>query len=579
MIKRNLIVAGIVISMALSAIIFRKNIKLFIVLSGSMEPTIKTGSLIFVRAEPNYQKNDIITFNNNQKISTTHRIIEIKNIDNKNIFTTKGDANNVADFKEINQDKIIGKKLFSIPYLGYLINFTQKITPTKSYFIDQKQISDNSFSSFESIISNSNIINSDSVSKEKLIQINYQTENDQNLDYVQLCYSFNLNPVFECPNLNSFKSNSGYFNFQSDKDGIYQFYTIAYDKNKNHENKTDLDLGTYQVLIDTENPFTFLSLGEYNPPAINSPIVIGWQTSEPTGDAVDKFSQTVSVPNTPTTLSFWYQFVSNDISDFDWFELNISDTNVLKIGNNTGLIEYDSGWQQFTYNLDQWLGQDTEISFEIHNHQDLKTYILIDEIKITNSDNLIDLDAPIILNTYDSTSGICQTFYQINDLGIKEYTNPFTLNSEGISIGQTISLSYFSQDNATNIGTSNSINLIASIIGQPASMSATIQNLGNNKILVLINNISKYFGDSQNDKIDYEITYLNKDIEKGIFSSINKTEIVNNNFSRELYLGTCSSGGACSPDNISVGSTILMSITGQISNEIITPIIKNIIYN
>jgi signal peptidase len=42
------------------------------------------------------------------------------------LFTTKGDANNSADGTEIRQSDIHGKALFSIPFLGYIINFVKK---------------------------------------------------------------------------------------------------------------------------------------------------------------------------------------------------------------------------------------------------------------------------------------------------------------------------------------------------------------------------------------------------------------------------------------------------------------------
>ena len=103
------------------------NFKVKIVLSGSMEPTIKTGSIVVVKPADDYKIGDIITFQKRiDKEPTTHRIEDIRVVGGSPIYTTKGDANNAEDRGEIQKEEIIGKVLFSIPYLGYIINFIQK---------------------------------------------------------------------------------------------------------------------------------------------------------------------------------------------------------------------------------------------------------------------------------------------------------------------------------------------------------------------------------------------------------------------------------------------------------------------
>jgi len=98
------------------------------VLSGSMEPTIKTGAVVVVKPEADYKIGDIITFGLNTKTQTpiTHRIHDIKVVGGNAVYITKGDANNAPDVKEIQKSDIIGKVLFSIPYLGYLVNFIKR---------------------------------------------------------------------------------------------------------------------------------------------------------------------------------------------------------------------------------------------------------------------------------------------------------------------------------------------------------------------------------------------------------------------------------------------------------------------
>jgi len=104
------------------------NLKIFVVLSGSMEPTIKTGSLIVDKPVSDYKIGDIITFGKNTRTETptTHRIVEIVDNDGKISFTTKGDANNSADISATPKNRVLGKVFFNVPYLGYAISAAKK---------------------------------------------------------------------------------------------------------------------------------------------------------------------------------------------------------------------------------------------------------------------------------------------------------------------------------------------------------------------------------------------------------------------------------------------------------------------
>jgi len=122
----------IVTLIGLSAINIPGGIKLYTVQSGSMEPTISTGSVILSKASDNYQVGDIITFKalkdklvNNPQYITTHRIYEIKTDNTGESYITKGDANNSPDIEPTSKDLILGKTLFSLPLLGYLIVFAK----------------------------------------------------------------------------------------------------------------------------------------------------------------------------------------------------------------------------------------------------------------------------------------------------------------------------------------------------------------------------------------------------------------------------------------------------------------------
>ena len=104
------------------------NFKILTVLSGSMEPEIHTGSIVAIKSAMEYKIGDIITFGKISKTQTptTHRIFEIKDNNGQKIYITKGDANNSPDMKEVLGSEVVGKVIFSVPYLGYAVDFAKK---------------------------------------------------------------------------------------------------------------------------------------------------------------------------------------------------------------------------------------------------------------------------------------------------------------------------------------------------------------------------------------------------------------------------------------------------------------------
>jgi len=91
--------------------------KLFEVQSGSMEPKIKVGSIVFVAPQKEYQQNDIIT--------VTHRINEIKVEGEDTFYITKGDANEDPDTGFVSKERVLGKVIFILPLFGYIVSFTK----------------------------------------------------------------------------------------------------------------------------------------------------------------------------------------------------------------------------------------------------------------------------------------------------------------------------------------------------------------------------------------------------------------------------------------------------------------------
>lgn len=98
----------------------------FVVISGSMNPTLKVNDLIFSKKieESEIQKGDIISFiKDNQVI--THRINNILEKDGKRQYETKGDNNNDIDEENVTYEEIVGKYIFRIPVIGYLVRSSQ----------------------------------------------------------------------------------------------------------------------------------------------------------------------------------------------------------------------------------------------------------------------------------------------------------------------------------------------------------------------------------------------------------------------------------------------------------------------
>ncbi|WP_200411491.1 signal peptidase I SipW [Virgibacillus salexigens] len=99
------------------------------VLSGSMEPGIQTGSLIVVETiedKTNFKKGDTITFQKDENMLVTHRIIEV--IKNKNgvSYRTKGDNNDAPDLNLVPSQNVVAEYTgFTLPYVGFFINFSQ----------------------------------------------------------------------------------------------------------------------------------------------------------------------------------------------------------------------------------------------------------------------------------------------------------------------------------------------------------------------------------------------------------------------------------------------------------------------
>ncbi|GIN85583.1 S26 family signal peptidase [Heyndrickxia sporothermodurans] len=103
--------------------------QLKIVLSGSMEPGIKTGSIIAVKPavdKTRYKIGDVITFKADENTIVTHRIVEVTKSAKEVMYRTKGDNNKTADLNPVLAQNVIAKYTgFTVPYIGYFIHYSQ----------------------------------------------------------------------------------------------------------------------------------------------------------------------------------------------------------------------------------------------------------------------------------------------------------------------------------------------------------------------------------------------------------------------------------------------------------------------
>lgn len=79
------------------------------------------GDLVIIKGiDPsNVEVGDVIVWKNETGHSTIHRVVEVSKGLGTWYFRTKGDHNLIKDPVIIQPDDVLGKAIFSIPYLGY----------------------------------------------------------------------------------------------------------------------------------------------------------------------------------------------------------------------------------------------------------------------------------------------------------------------------------------------------------------------------------------------------------------------------------------------------------------------------
>lgn len=103
----------------------------YVVLSGSMEPSIGVGDVVIVDdvTPAEIEEGDVITYlRPDAETPTTHRVIDVTEQSGERAFITQGDANDDPDSAPVPESQVLGEVAVVIPYMGYVIEFVN--TPT-----------------------------------------------------------------------------------------------------------------------------------------------------------------------------------------------------------------------------------------------------------------------------------------------------------------------------------------------------------------------------------------------------------------------------------------------------------------
>ena len=103
----------------------------YLVVSGSMEPSLYAGDIVFVNTNIDFEDveiGDVIIFKH-REMNIIHRVIEESTtIDGQQKYLkTKGDANKVDDGFVATEENYCGTVLFHIDKIGYAVDFGKQI--------------------------------------------------------------------------------------------------------------------------------------------------------------------------------------------------------------------------------------------------------------------------------------------------------------------------------------------------------------------------------------------------------------------------------------------------------------------
>lgn len=121
---RNVLFNILAIVTAIAVVFIAVNLitgtKGYAVTSNSMSDSFNRGDVVFSKrvSFDDLNKGDVITVKVNNSGYFTHRIVDIDA--EKRTVTTKGDANSSVDPMPTNAEMIVGRMVYSLPFLGYI---------------------------------------------------------------------------------------------------------------------------------------------------------------------------------------------------------------------------------------------------------------------------------------------------------------------------------------------------------------------------------------------------------------------------------------------------------------------------
>jgi len=116
------------------SLVFRTDHPVLAVASGSMEPVLYAGDLIFIEGLPDISDiyaasagadppGDIVVYNGAREL-IVHRVIDTKIVAGRTVFIFHGDANFPGANEDVSEDRIVGRYVgFKIPWLGHIALF------------------------------------------------------------------------------------------------------------------------------------------------------------------------------------------------------------------------------------------------------------------------------------------------------------------------------------------------------------------------------------------------------------------------------------------------------------------------
>ena len=119
----------LLIIILIRALVFKKydvfGYRFYLIMSGSMEPTIHVSDAVITKEIENPQDGDVIAFQY-EGATTVHRIVKTYTEKDEKLYQTKGDNNNTVDKGLVNKSQIKGKVVAKIPNVGDAIIILQK---------------------------------------------------------------------------------------------------------------------------------------------------------------------------------------------------------------------------------------------------------------------------------------------------------------------------------------------------------------------------------------------------------------------------------------------------------------------